>query len=110
MEKEFFAQGDKEREHGLPISPMMDREKDHILAHQEGFNRFVVGPLLQPIKKILPHIGGRFLALLEDNMRQMNEHRNELYAKLAAMDMDDDSDEEKNEENDDEKLDVASGK
>ena len=36
LEDEFFQQGDKEREAGLPISPLMDRSKDGVTKAQPG--------------------------------------------------------------------------
>ena len=34
LQEEFFCQGDREREHGLPISPLMDRSKPGITKSQ----------------------------------------------------------------------------
>lgn len=43
--KEFYAQGDRERVLGLPISPMMDRHKPVVERSQVGFIDFVIKPL-----------------------------------------------------------------
>lgn len=67
IETEFFAQGDLERELGLPISPMMNRHKPELLHSQSGWNAFVVGPLVEGTKKILPHLGFKWEQQLEEN-------------------------------------------
>jgi hypothetical protein len=43
--QEFFAQGDKEKEQGLPVSMLCDRETTVIPKAQAGFCRFIVKPL-----------------------------------------------------------------
>ena len=50
---EFFEQGDKEKERGLPVSPMMDRSTD-IPKCQAAFSEFVVSPLCDLVGKIIP--------------------------------------------------------
>jgi hypothetical protein len=40
--QEFFRQGDKEKELGLPISPLFDRAKQGVSKSQIGFFDFVV--------------------------------------------------------------------
>jgi len=49
LQKEFFAQGDKERQNGIPVSPLMDREKPGPLngKNQLGFFEVIVLPQLQ---------------------------------------------------------------
>jgi len=42
--EEFFFQGDKEREHGLPVTPMCNRA-EKIAKSQQGFLNFIVTPL-----------------------------------------------------------------
>lgn len=42
---EFYLQGDKERELGLPTSPLCDRSAGNISASQKGFYSFFVKPL-----------------------------------------------------------------
>lgn len=42
---EFFDQGDRERELGMPISPMCDRLKPNIPRSQIGFMDFIVQPI-----------------------------------------------------------------
>merc|ERR1711972_607365 len=45
LENEFFIQGDKERELGVPITPMMDRTKDSLAVGQG----FFLGKLVLPL-------------------------------------------------------------
>lgn len=47
LEEEFFRQGDKEKEIGLSVSPLMDREKNGITKSQVGFFDIVALPLFQ---------------------------------------------------------------
>jgi calcium/calmodulin-dependent 3',5'-cyclic nucleotide phosphodiesterase len=42
--QEFFAQGDKEKELGLPFSPLCDRNNTPIAQSQIGFINFIVEP------------------------------------------------------------------
>ena len=37
LEEEFFRQGDREKQNGLSVSPLMDREKNGITKSQVGF-------------------------------------------------------------------------
>ena len=39
LEEEIFRQGDAERKAGLPVSPLMDRNKGGISKSQEGVGR-----------------------------------------------------------------------
>eukprot|EP00164_Ancoracysta_twista_P002811 GFYU01003740.1.p1 GENE.GFYU01003740.1~~GFYU01003740.1.p1 ORF type:complete len:283 (+),score=71.31 GFYU01003740.1:1149-1997(+) len=48
--KEFFDQGDREKELGLPVSPGMDRSKVTIPKAQIGFIDFIVDPLYRSWK------------------------------------------------------------
>lgn len=110
MEQEFFAQGDVERERGLPISPMMDRHKDLLIDYQQGFTNFIVCPLLQVVTRILPAIGPVLEESLENNTAKMCEHKSEIWmAKLHDnVDVGDDADEEMQLDDDEEiQLDPA---
>jgi hypothetical protein len=51
LEQEFFAQGDQEKDLGLPVSFIMDREKPGASATQVGFFDFVVLPLFRALEK-----------------------------------------------------------
>jgi 3',5'-cyclic-nucleotide phosphodiesterase/cAMP-specific phosphodiesterase 4 len=45
--KEFFAQGDKEKKLGIPVSPLCDRETVVIANSQKGFLSFLVLPIFE---------------------------------------------------------------
>ncbi|MCQ2819732.1 MAG: 3',5'-cyclic nucleotide phosphodiesterase [archaeon] len=61
---EFFRQGDKEKELGLPISPGNDRLTCTLPKSQLGFINFVVGPFFKSIVVIFPT-----LKFLTDNIQ-----------------------------------------
>lgn len=54
LEKEFFAQGDMEKQMGLSISFLMDRGKPGVSESQQGFFDFVVLPLFTKFARAAP--------------------------------------------------------
>lgn len=54
LEKEFFVQGDKEKQMGLSISFLMDRSKPGVTESQQGFFEFVVVPLFSRFARAAP--------------------------------------------------------
>lgn len=54
VEAEFFAQGDKEKAAGLPVSFLMDRDKPGCSESQVGFFQFVVLPLMRSLVQVAP--------------------------------------------------------
>lgn len=56
--REFWSQGDKEKELGLPISPLCDRQTGltSIAKGQIGFINFVVKPFYAPIAILSPEV------------------------------------------------------
>lgn len=54
--EEFFNQGDQEKLHGLPISPLMDRNSSTKSNSQLGFINYVLLPLVKPLEKLFPQI------------------------------------------------------
>ncbi|GLE03802.1 hypothetical protein PINS_up012704 [Pythium insidiosum] len=52
--EEFFRQGDTERQYGLPVSPLCDREHCQFEKSQIGFLEFVVLPLYSAAESVLP--------------------------------------------------------
>jgi len=51
---EFFAQGDKERQRGLTISPLCDRNNTNIPKSQVDFVDFIVNPIYAAFAEYLP--------------------------------------------------------
>jgi hypothetical protein len=71
LEEELFMQGDKERNEGLPVSPLMNREKDSLAVAQGFWIPKIVMPLVdtfQPLMKV--EIGEQFHAIMLDNQAQ----------------------------------------
>lgn len=54
LEEEFFMQGDKELEAGLPVSFLMDRSKPGASASQPGFFNAVALPLFSALARAAP--------------------------------------------------------
>jgi hypothetical protein len=66
LEQEFFAQGDREKGLGLPVSFIMDREKPGASSTQVGFFDFVVLPLFRALEKASPKTEPLMLTLLDN--------------------------------------------
>lgn len=87
LEEEFFSQGDKEKEVGLPISPMNDRTKDSAPAGQTFFLDKLVRPLLEPYCSfVAPALGETFKGALTVNREKWVELVR-VHGKLAAKDL-----------------------
>merc|ERR1712196_223971 len=54
LEDEFFAQGDREKALGLPVSFLMDRDQPGCTKTQVGFFDFVALPLLRSLVRVVP--------------------------------------------------------
>mmetsp|Transcript_18878 Transcript_18878/g.39732 ORF Transcript_18878/g.39732 Transcript_18878/m.39732 type:complete len:587 (-) Transcript_18878:39-1799(-) len=65
---EFFSQGDKEKEMGLPISPLCDRKAVKQHESQIGFIKFVVQPTFELLGKIIPRIQDEVVPTIEKNL------------------------------------------
>lgn len=65
---EFFAQGDKEAELGLPISPLCDRKTTTRGASQRGFILFVVLPAFELLGKLIPEVAETVLPIIHSNV------------------------------------------
>jgi len=65
--EEFFMQGDKERELGLDISPMCDRQKPSIEKSQVGFIDFIVHPLWETWADLVYPDAQDILDMLQEN-------------------------------------------
>lgn len=75
LQEEMFLQGDKEKQLGLPISPLYDRNKDGIVSSQTDFIDFVAMNMfklmIQEFKELEP-----MLNLLTNNYNQWNDYEN----------------------------------
>lgn len=63
--EEFYVQGDREREVGLPVSTFMDRENPQMAKSQVGFIDFVCKPLYEALSEVDPTLP--FLDNVETN-------------------------------------------
>merc|ERR1740123_846905 len=54
LEEEFFSQGDREKDEGLPVSFLMDREKPGVTKTQVGFFDHVVLPFFRTFVSLVP--------------------------------------------------------
>lgn len=73
--QEFFAQGDKEREMGLAISMMCDRNTTKRPDSQIGFINFVVKPAYEVLAGVIPAVGVNVLPVIESNLEYWGEEK-----------------------------------
>lgn len=90
LETEFFSQGDRERELGLPIMPLMDRTKDSVAAAQDFFLGKLVLPLLTPYVSFLEDtLAEDYLESLDTNRERWQElvakHGKKLISEILAL-------------------------
>merc|ERR1712203_704109 len=64
---ESFKQGDKEREQGLEINPLGDRNTLNVAKCQVNFIKFIVHPLWETIAELVFPDAQSILAILEEN-------------------------------------------
>lgn len=73
---EFFTQGDKERKHGLPVTPILNRATGHLASSQLAFVTYVTKPMMESLAPVLP----AFVAMAQAHMgRNMG-----LYQEIIA--------------------------
>lgn len=65
--REFYQQGDQEKERGLPISTFMDRDNPNIRKLQLGFLNFIVMPTFKTWLSFLKH--EEILHYAEENLK-----------------------------------------
>eukprot|EP00928_Gymnodinium_smaydae_P021692 TRINITY_DN18493_c0_g1_i1.p1 TRINITY_DN18493_c0_g1~~TRINITY_DN18493_c0_g1_i1.p1 ORF type:complete len:643 (-),score=124.38 TRINITY_DN18493_c0_g1_i1:111-2039(-) len=65
--REFFAQGDCEKQLGLPISPMCDRTSTNVPSCQLGFIQFIVQPTFEALAMIQSEVHRVCLSELKMN-------------------------------------------
>mmetsp|Transcript_28493 Transcript_28493/g.41419 ORF Transcript_28493/g.41419 Transcript_28493/m.41419 type:complete len:589 (+) Transcript_28493:95-1861(+) len=66
--EEFFAQGDAEMMHGLPVSPLCHRKTTGRAESQIGFTNFVVKPTFEQLARCIPAIRNEVLPTIEKNL------------------------------------------
>jgi len=69
--EEFFAQGDLERQQGLPISYLMDRHTVNIARSQIGFIDVIISPAFLAAGKVINM--EPFLLNIESNKKRWHE-------------------------------------
>jgi class 3 adenylate cyclase len=67
VQREFFRQGDREKELGLPQSPFMDREFENLPRMQEAFIDAVVHPVFRLLADFLPLVEEKCIKSLQLN-------------------------------------------
>jgi len=71
--KEFYDQGDEERQRGLPVSPMCERSGNvgEFRESQNGFLQFVILPLFKELATVaLPEVGKICISRIEENAEE----------------------------------------
>eukprot|EP00195_Chlamydomonas_chlamydogama_P005551 CAMPEP_0202896684 /NCGR_PEP_ID=MMETSP1392-20130828/5636_1 /ASSEMBLY_ACC=CAM_ASM_000868 /TAXON_ID=225041 /ORGANISM="Chlamydomonas chlamydogama, Strain SAG 11-48b" /LENGTH=2072 /DNA_ID=CAMNT_0049582125 /DNA_START=504 /DNA_END=6722 /DNA_ORIENTATION=+ len=72
LEEEMFRQGDRERAAGLPVSPLMDRNRAGVTKSQTGFFNVVALPLFKAFTSIFPG-ATPLLTAMQDNYQHWSE-------------------------------------
>eukprot|EP00951_Prasinocladus_malaysianus_P034015 scaffold340472_cov45-Prasinocladus_malaysianus.AAC.2 len=69
LHTEFFAQGDKEKELNLPVSPLMNRDKPGVMdpSNQKTFASVIVIPMIEAWMQIAPGSGRKLMAMAVRN-------------------------------------------
>ena len=65
---EFYQQGDKERELGLNISPMFDRNNSSVSKTQYGFINFIIKPIFVVWGRFIPELANDFTRNVEEGL------------------------------------------
>ncbi|XP_076368634.1 putative 3',5'-cyclic phosphodiesterase pde-1 isoform X2 [Tachypleus tridentatus] len=86
--EEFFQQGDKEQELGLPFSPLCDRNTTLIAESQIGFIDFIVYPSMEVLGDLLSKIQltqAHANRPIEDSISEENESKTEPKHRTKSM-------------------------
>jgi len=67
--EEFFLQGDKELEIGIPVSTMTDRKNTNIATAQLGFIDFVIRPTFEIWSQYLPTVKIHLDSLIQNRAK-----------------------------------------
>ncbi|GMH59968.1 hypothetical protein TrRE_jg3523 [Triparma retinervis] len=62
---EFYQQGDKERDLGMPISAMFDRHNSSVTKTQVGFIEFIIRPIYRVWGDFIPELASTFTENLD---------------------------------------------
>ena len=73
--EEFFQQGDKGRELGLPLSPLCDRQTTHRAESQIGFITYIILPTFELLGKILPDVATHIVPIIHNNLTYWREQK-----------------------------------
>ena len=76
--EEYFIQGDKEIEKGLPISPLCDRSKTERPQSQIGFIQYVIIPAYEVLGNFIPFVTSHVLPQIEQNLRFWQEEDSKI--------------------------------
>ena len=66
---EFFLQGDREKEMGLPVSPLCDRTTVKKPDSQIGFSKFVIQPAFDLLAEIIPRVNEEVIPIIQSNLK-----------------------------------------
>jgi cAMP-specific phosphodiesterase 4 len=66
--QEFFTQGDIEKQMGLPVSMLCDRDTVNVAKSQPGFGNFVCIPLFKALSNFLPALTAEGMHI--DNLKK----------------------------------------
>ncbi|OMJ90108.1 hypothetical protein SteCoe_7596 [Stentor coeruleus] len=77
--EEFFSQGDREKDLGLSISPLCDRNTVNFAKSQIGFIDLFIIPMFSILKDVFPKFGKALknAQINKDKLSKMNEEENE---------------------------------
>ena len=75
--QEFFEQGDMEKEQGLPLSMLCDRDNTNVAATQPGFINFVTFPLFNTLSNIIPGLSKECgcIDIIKDNKTRWTDYQ-----------------------------------
>eukprot|EP00741_Cyanophora_paradoxa_P019347 tig00000215_g18675.t1 len=73
ISEEFFAQGDREKAAGMPVSAFMDRETANLPKSQVGFSEFIVMPLFKAFGEAFPIVESSVVASAMSNYARWTE-------------------------------------
>mmetsp|Transcript_17792 Transcript_17792/g.26110 ORF Transcript_17792/g.26110 Transcript_17792/m.26110 type:complete len:532 (+) Transcript_17792:18-1613(+) len=74
---EFFAQGDKEKARGLPVSPLCDRSSTSRPESQIGFIKFIVQPSFKVLSAIVPAVEDEVMPIIAQNVEYWEKQKAE---------------------------------